>query len=585
MDTASRNAPARRGAVRRFAASPRAVVSALVLGTIVVLVALAPVIAPHDPNTADLGRAFDPPEAGHPLGLDPAGRDVWSRLLHGGRFTLAGAAVAVAVALAAGVPAGLAAGYRGGWFDTLADWWFNLTMALPAMVVLLASRAVLGPTVWTLMVILGLLVAPSFFRLVRSTVAAMRGELYVDAARVFGLSDTRIMGRHVLVVVRAPIIIQTALVAGMAIGLQAGLEFLGIGSGDLPTWGAMLNEAFTNVHRDPLLMLWPGLALGLTSAALVLLASALRDVLEDRGAPAATGRRARSRATGGPAPSVSAEDRTALLSVRGLTIAYPHDDGSAKQVVNGIDLEVRRGEILGLVGESGSGKTQTAFSVLGLLPEGGRVEKGSVTVDGQQIVGAGERTLRRLRGSTVAYVPQEPMSNLDPAFTVGDHLTEPLRHKLGLSRARARERALELLRQVEISDAERVLASYPHQISGGMAQRVLIAGAVSCDPDLLVADEPTTALDVTVQAEILALLRSLRTERGMGVLLVTHDLGVVADVCDRVAVLREGRIVEHGSAERVLTAPEAPYTRDLLDAVLDNTPARGPWRPREEETR
>lgn len=572
----------RSGTARRFLTSPQAVLSSLVLAVILVLVVFAPLFTAHDPNAANLRDAFGPPSADHLLGLDPSGRDVWSRLLYGGRNTLGGAALAVAVALAIGLPSGLAAGYYGGWFDSLSNWWVNLVMALPAMVVLLATRAVLGPTVWVLMVVLGVLVAPSFYRLVRGTVAAMRGELYVDAARVFGLRDSRIIARHVLTVVRAPIIIQGALVAGMAIGLQAGLEFLGIGSGDLPTWGAMLNEAFTNIQRAPLFMLWPGLALGLTSAALVLLAASLRDVLEDRGSGPATGRRPRRLGADAPTTLDSAGERSDLLSVRDLAVTYELADGSSREVVHGVDLDVRRGEVLGLVGESGSGKTQTAFSVLGLLPEGGRVSRGSVRLDGTEVVGSTERTLRGLRGDTVAYVPQEPMSNLDPAFTIGDHLTEPLRVKLGLSRSAARKRALELLRQVEIPDPERTYRSHPHQISGGMAQRVLIAGAISCDPALLIADEPTTALDVTVQAEVLALLRRLQAERGMGVLLVTHNLGVVADLCDRVAVMREGRIVESGGAEHILTAPEEPYTRGLLDSVLDDTPARAPWQPREE---
>lgn len=575
----------RSGTLRRFLTNPQAVLAGLVLVGVVVLVACAPLFTTHDPNAAALQNAFGPPGDEHLLGLDSSGRDVWARLLYGGRNTLGGAALAVAVALALGVPTGLAAGYHGGWFDSLATWWINLVMALPAMVVLLASRAVLGTTVWVLMVVLGVLVTPSFFRLVRGSVAAVRGELYVDAARVFGLRDSRIIARHVLLVVRAPVIIQISLVAGMSISLQAGLEFLGIGSGDLPTWGAMLNEAFTNIQRAPLLMLWPGLALGLTSAALVLFAASLRDVLEDRSSPPATGHRLHSTGVEAPTTLETAGKRAELLSVRDLTVSYLLADGTSREVVHGVDLDVHRGEVLGLVGESGSGKTQTAFSVLGLLPEGGRNLRGSILLDGTEVVGAAERTLRGLRGDTMAYVPQEPMSNLDPAFTIGDHLTEPLRVKLGLSRARARERAVDLLHQVEISDPERTFASHPHQISGGMAQRVLIAGAISCDPNLLIADEPTTALDVTVQAEILALLRRLRTERNMGVLLVTHDLGVVADLCDRVAVMRRGRIVETGDTTQILGMPEHPYTQDLLDAVLDHTPAREPWRPREVESR
>ncbi|MFI6483066.1 dipeptide/oligopeptide/nickel ABC transporter permease/ATP-binding protein [Nonomuraea sp. NPDC050663] len=532
-------------------------ISGLVLGLIVLAVLLAPVLSPAGPDVSSLHHAFEGPAPGHPLGFDSAGRDILARLLYGGQNTLGGALIALLVALVLGVPSGLLAGYYGGWFDAAAGWLVNLVMALPAMVVLLASRAILGSTVWVLMVVLGFLIAPSFHRLVRGIVAGVRGELYVDAARVSGLSDARIVWRHVLIVVRAPIIIQIALVAGIAIGLQAGLEFLGIGSGDTPTWGAMLNEAFKNMQRDPVLMLWPGLALGLTSGALVLLAAGLRDTLEDRGS------RVPPVAAPPAVPAPDPGERAALLSVRDLAVAYP-----SGEVVHGVSLDVRAGEILGLVGESGSGKTQTAFSILGILPETGRVSRGSITVDGTEIVGLPERRHRELRGTVVAYIPQEPMSNLDPAFTVGSQLVEPMRVKLRLGRAQAVQKALDLLSLVEIRDPRRVFDSYPHEISGGMAQRVLIAGAMSCEPKLLIADEPTTALDVRVQAEVLGLLRRLQRDNGLGVLLVTHNLGVVADLCDRVAVMREGRIVETGTAEQVLHAPRDPYTRMLLDAVL-----------------
>lgn len=570
------------GLPRRLLRNPLGAASAGVLLLLVVAVLLAPLIAPQAPDASALGAAFEGPSAAHPLGMDSAGRDILSRILYGGRNTLGGALIALGVALALGVPTGLYAGYRAGWFDSAANWAVNLVMALPAMVVLLASRAILGPNVWVLMIVLGVLAAPSFFRLVRGIVANVRKELYVDAAKVSGLSDARIVGRHILIVVRGPVIIQVALVAGIAIGLQAGLEFLGVGSGSSATWGAMLNEAFQNIQRAPLLMLWPGLALGITNGALVLLAGALRDALEERGGPADGGRTTR-RPRPAPAFAAPAESgpRSPLLSVRGLTVAYDRPDGPPQQVVHGVDLDVRPGEIVGLVGESGSGKSQTAFSVLGILPEGGRIGSGSITVNGRETVGMPERDHRTLRGGTVAYVPQEPMSNLDPAFTVGSQLMEPMRHVLGISRKEAENRALDLLRLVEIPAPERAMRLYPHEISGGMAQRVLIAGAMSCDPELLIADEPTTALDVVVQAEILDLLRRLQRDRGLGVLLVTHNLGVVADLCDRVAVMSAGRIVETGTAEQVVHEPRDPYTRSLLDAVLDDAPPREPWQPRE----
>ncbi len=565
---------------RAILSRPLALTSALVLLLIVLAAVLAGVFAPYGPNEAILKHAFEGPQAGHLLGFDSAGRDVLSRLLYGAQNTIGGAAIALLVALVVGVPSGLVAGYYGRWFDAAANWVTNLVMSLPAMIILLASRAVLGPTVWVLMVVLGFLVAPSFFRLVRGAVAAVRGELYVDAARVSGLSDARIIARHVLTVVRAPVIIQVALVAGIAIGLQAGLEFIGVGSGNIPTWGAMLNEAFTSFHRAPLLLLWPGLALGLTSAALVLLAAGIRDALDDRGGePRRPRRQERTKAAAVRAAersTVPAAGRGDLLSIRGLRVAYRQPQGADVEVVHGVDLDVSRGQIVGLVGESGSGKSQTAFAALGIVPADGYVSSGSILISGEEAIDASPAVAGRLR-RTLGYVPQEPMSNLDPSFTVGSQLAEPLR-VAGLSRALAKRRVLELLAAVEIADPQRVFRAYPHEISGGMAQRVLIAGALSTDPDVIVADEPTTALDVTVQAEVLAILRRLRDERGVGVLIVTHNLGVVADLCDRVAVMNQGRIVEVGDAVDVLTDPQDEYTRRLIAAVPDETVTRGAWR-------
>jgi peptide/nickel transport system permease protein len=241
-----------------------------------------------------------------------------------------------------------------------------------------------------------------------------------------------------------------------------------------------------------------------------------------------------------------------------------------------VGLTVRRGEVHGLVGESGSGKTQTAFSILRLLPQGGRITGGSIFFEGKDLAHLSEKEMTKVRGKRIAYIPQEPMSNLDGAFTIGSQLMEPMRVCLGISKAEARNRALALLAKVGIPNPERTFSAYPHQISGGMAQRVLIAGAVSCQPDLLIADEPTTALDVTVQAEVLNLLRELQAELNMGVILVTHNFGVVADLCDRVSVMQAGRVVETGPVRAIFNNAQHPYTRQLLDAILEDTAPRGP---------
>ncbi len=542
------------------------------------------------------------------LGGDSAGRDVFSRLLVATQISLAAALVALVTALVIGVVSGLIAGYYRGWFDSVSTWVVSLVMALPGIVVLLAARSVLGPSVWLAMLVFGLLMSPAYFRLVYAAVNGVRGELYVDAARVAGLSDARIIGRHILFVVRAPIIIQSAIIAGIAIAIQSGLEFLGLGDISTPTWGGMLNDAFANIYRAPMLMLWPSLAIALTCIALTLLANGMRDELERTTPVRRRRRRAVTTATGSiasvttsvsltagdgvidafetePAESpvvvvhpddahTAAQSHEVLLDVRGLRVAYDQSDNSEIEVVHGVDLEVRRGEIHGLIGESGSGKTQTAFAVLGLLPRGGRVSGGTIAFDGTQLEGASDAVYAGVRGGRIGYIPQEPMSNLDPSFTVGSQLVEPLRVVKGLSRKEATDRALALLARVGIPQPQRTFDAYPFEISGGMAQRVLIAGAVSMDPELIIADEPTTALDVTVQAEVLDLLRDLQEERGMAMLLVTHNFGVVADLCDRVTVMQYGRFVESGPVRTILGTPTTAYTRSLLDAILDEAPAR-----------
>ncbi len=585
-DVTSEIRAARSHLARRFAKNPLGVAALSVLVLIVLAAIFAPLLTSYNPNAVSVLNILQGPGAGHLLGTDGAGRDVWARLLYGARYTLAGALLATVVAAILGITSGLVAGYYGKWFEAASSWVTTLLMALPGIVVLLAARAVLGPSLWTVMIIFGVLLAPAFYRLVYTAVSGVRNELFVDAARVSGVSDFRIIARHILTVVRAPIIIQGSIVFGIAIAVQVGLDFLGFGDQSIPTWGNMLNDGFTNLYRDPQLVVWPGLAIVLTTVALTLFANALRDELDQSARPRRR-RRAVAAATAtapeGPdsdtvaheAPNSSAH--APLLDIEGLAVGYPQPDGSVTRVVDNVSLDIRRGEVHGLIGESGLGKTQTAWSVLRLLPAGGEILQGSVRFDGENLSRVPDAKMRDIRGGRIAYIPQEPMSNLDPSFTIGSQLTEPMRIKLGVSKTEAKARALKLLGQVGIPDPERTFASYPHELSGGMAQRVLIADAVSCEPELVIADEPTTALDVTIQAEILDLLRELQRELGVTILIVTHNFGVVADLCDRVSVMQKGRIVETGPARSVFADPQHPYTRSLFDAILDESQARGPY--------
>ncbi|MBK6016941.1 dipeptide/oligopeptide/nickel ABC transporter permease/ATP-binding protein [Streptomyces sp. MBT53] len=560
----------RRSTLRRLIADPQAVVSASLLVVIVLLGLLAPVLSDHGANEANLD-AVDAGvgDHGYLLGGDKSGRDIFARLLFSINTSVVSALIGTSIALAIGITSGLAGGYFGRRVRGVAEWLFSLIMTFPGLLLLIVLMPVTKGDYKATMVVFGVLLSPGVYRLVRNLVLGVKNELYVDAARVSGLPDRRILRRHVLTVVRGPVIIATAFLAGSSIAVQSGLAFLGVGSNTVPSFGAMISEGFGNLYEEPLQFLWPSLTLGIITASLVLLGNALRDALEG-GRP----KPARIVTATAYRPPATKGTVSALLTVDDLAIAYPTPAGDLKEVVSGVTLSVTAGETLGLVGESGSGKTQTAFAALGVLPAEAVVTHGSIRLDGRELLGLSERELRAVRGTSIAYVPQEPMSNLDPSCTVGAQLVEGVRAATPMSRGEARDRVLALLARVGIPEPERAFRSYPHQISGGMAQRVLIAGAVASRPLLLIADEPTTALDVTVQAEILDLLRDLRKELNMAVLLVTHNFGVVADICDRVAVMRKGTVVETGTTEELFATPQHPYTRTLLDSILDETTLR-----------
>ena len=566
----------RKSLVRRLAKNPLALISSIYILGLIVAAIIAPLVAPFDPNTTDLSAVLLPADSTHFLGTDSAGRDILSRLLFGSQTTLIAASIVIITSIAFGVPTGLIAGYYGGKFDGIASWTSNMLQSLPAIIILLAVASAFGTSIVIAMFVFGILIAPGFFRLTRTAVMGVRNELYVDAARVSGLSDFRIIVRHILKVVRAPLIIQSAIISGIAISVQSGLEFLGLGDVNMVSWGVMLGEGFINIWMSPNLMLWPALVISLTIAAFALLGNALRDALEDTQKISVSARK-RKKAKISASTTVNPkiiDSEKHLLSVSGLSVGYAQGDGSLNLVVDSVSLHVDKGEVLGIVGESGSGKTQTAFSILGLLPDNAQIPQGHIVFDGIEMVSASGATISQkrmgeLRGKRIAYIPQEPMSNLDPNFRVGYQLVRPLTKLLGISKREAKAKVLNLLDMVGIVNPERVFKAYPHEVSGGMAQRILIAGAISCEPDLLIADEPTTALDVTVQAEVLDLLRDLQTRLGMGMVLVTHNFGVVADLADRVVVMQYGKIVETGAVRTILRSPQHPYTQTLLSSMLE----------------
>jgi oligopeptide/dipeptide ABC transporter ATP-binding protein len=546
---------------------PLALVPASFLLLLLVCAVFAPQLAPFDPFHPDIKHRLAPPGAIYWLGTDDLGRDVLSRLIFGARTALLASFESVAIGLFCGVGVGMVAGYVGGWTDRVAMRFADVMQSIPAVLLALALIGVIGKGLGNAMIAVGVIFAVSFMRITRAVVLAEREQLYVDAARVLGLPQLHIMFRQILPNVAGPLIVQASIALGTALLIEAMLSFLGVGASSTEvSWGSMLETARQFQSEQWILPVMPGLAITLTVLAFNLLGDALRESLL-HGAPA----HARA-ATRAPAlASASAEDVMSvpgdvLLEVRNLTVEAATPHGRA-QILSKVSLYLRRGEVLGLVGESGSGKSMTANAILGLLPSGVNARSGSVRLAGQELMGLPEDVMRTVRGRRIGMVFQDPVAALSPVHTVGTQLCDIVQAHTALGRAAAMKRVIELLDLVRVPDAARRVHDYPHQFSGGMAQRVVIAGALACDPEVLIADEPTTALDVTIQAQVLDLLADLRQRLGMAVLLITHDLGVVADLCDRVAVMYAGQLVEVGAVSTTLQHPRHPYTAALLHAM------------------
>jgi peptide/nickel transport system permease protein len=571
----------RRSSAWRVLRRPAAFLPVIFLAGIIVACFAAPLIAPYGPLTQNLTQIDQGPSWQHLLGTDTLGRDVLSRLLYGGQASFIGVAEAMAVAVVLAVPIGLASGYLQGRTDTVISRVIDVLMAVPGIIILLMALSVFGNSLTPAMIALGVLSVPSLARVVRSVTIGVSSELYVAAARVVGLKPRQVMWRHILPRVIGPMAVTASILCGGALLVQAGLAFLGFGvRPPNPSWGSMVQEAGTVLYEDAWLI-WPsGLIIALTVLSFILIGDAIRDSaqLSRTGQTPASQRAALRRATRAagrvteaprePGEPGHGEAAKALLDVTDLSVVIPTTDG-VKTVVDKVSFSVAAGEAVALVGESGCGKTVTALSILGLPPGGGHISGGSVRFRGRRVDNLPAADWRKLRGSGISYIAQEPIVSLDPSYTVGNQLTEMIRlHDPGAPRktAAVTATALELLARCGITQPKDVIRLYPHQISGGMAQRVSIARALAGNPQLLIADEPTTALDVTIQAEILDLLHDLQADSGMSVLFVTHDWGVVADLCSRAVVMYAGQVVEAAAVTDVLAAARHPYTDALLRA-------------------
>jgi peptide/nickel transport system permease protein len=525
-------------------------------------------LSPFSPSRQDLTNIDQGPSWRHLLGTDSLGRDVLSRLLYGGRPALLGVAEGTVVFAVVGISLGVLSGYFGGWLDRVVSWLGDWVLTLPSIIVVLAMLAVFPSDMSMAMVTFGLLGSAGLTRVVRSTALQTREELYVVAARLGGVSRRRIVLRHMLPPAVATAAVQVFLFAGVMLLMQSGLAFIGVGMSPLqPSWGGMVADAASVIAQDKWALLPSGGLIALMTLAFGLLADAARDMAS--GPPSArtwTGMPGVHHLPGRADPANAPRVSGALLELIGVTIAYPDRKGDLVPVVTDVSCEVDIGEVVGVLGESGCGKSTVALAIMGLLAGGGTVVSGSIVFDGQRLTEFDEKTYARLRGTGIGFISQDPIGSLDPNFRVGSLLREAVRAHQRISSVKARQRALELLEMVRISDPDRVVRCYAHELSGGMAQRVAIAVALASDPKLLIADEPTTALDPTVQAEIMTLFQTLRTEKCLAILLVSHDWGIVYQNCSKAIVMYAGQIVEQAPTVELVTRPNHPYTKALLES-------------------
>ena len=565
---ATRTASPWKRAGKRLLRDKPAVVALVFLLLIILMAVFASLIAPHDPDA--LGTPFETPSLDHPLGTDHNGRDTFSRVVYGAQVSLRSGFQIVGVALLIAVPLGLLAGFRGGGTDVTLMRVMDGLSAFPPLVLALAVVGVLGAQLENAILAISLVMIPGFARLTRAQTLAVREETFIEASHSMGTRPGRIRRKRVLPNVASPLIVAVSLAIGFALIAEAQLSLLGYGV-QRPTssWGTMMQDGRLYLNEHPWQVFIPSLALVLTILAFNTLGDGIRDALGlglAKGKQRIKGRLGITTVTRS-ADHVPPDATDRLLEVTDLSVEFFTETGPAT-VVDHVSFGVDAGEVVALVGESGSGKTVSSLAVMRLVASPpGRITSGSVMFDGRDLLSLSFNELRRIRGDQIAMAFQDPMTSLNPAFTIGTQLVDTLRLHRTMSKAAARTRARELLELVGIPDPDRRLGDYPHQLSGGMRQRALLALALSCEPRLLIADEPTTALDVTVQAQILDLLRSLQERLGMGVIFVTHDLGVVADLCSRVVVMYAGQVVEEAPVEELFAHPRHPYTEGLLAAI------------------
>ncbi|GAA4557401.1 dipeptide/oligopeptide/nickel ABC transporter permease/ATP-binding protein [Planotetraspora kaengkrachanensis] len=532
------------------------------LTLVLLAAAFGPVLWGGRAAAVDTGNLLAGPSAEHWIGTDNLGRDLFARVLVAARLSILLAVAATAISLLLGILLGAAPMLLGRRLGRLVTSAVNVLVAFPGLLLVLFFAVVFGVGARGAVLAVGVAGAPAFARLCHTLMAAVSERDYIAVARIAGVSRIRVLLRHVLPNVAEPLVVNATMAAGGVLLTFAGLSFLGLGV-QAPSydWGKLMQDGLNGIYVHPLAALGPGIAVVLAGLAFNLTGEAFAAMFGLGDSPG------RSRSLEEPREPVAATPAVpgTVLSVEGLRVTIPGPAGPIR-AVRGVTFSVSDGEAVGVVGESGSGKSLTALALAGLIEPPVRVEAGHLVVAGEDLMAAGAH--RRL-GTSLAIVFQDPMTSFNPAHRVGPQLAEVSRFHQRIGRRAALARAVDRLRAVRIREPERRARQYPFEFSGGMRQRAMIGMGLMGDPRLIIADEPTTALDVTVQRQVLELLAEVRRDTGAALLLISHDVSVVTDVCDRVLVMYAGRVVEELPAKDLRTLARHPYTRALVAAVPD----------------
>ncbi len=553
--------------VRAFFAAPSGFAAAAGLGLVGALAIAAPMLLGETAAQGSIMRSGEPPSWDYPLGTDALGRPILSRVLVATRLSMALALSATAIAATIGIAVGLGVALLGPRLRPLGLRAIDVVLSFPGILLAIVITSIVGIGTQGAVIAIGIAYAPDFARLASTLAISAAGRDYVAAAVTLGVPPWRRLTHYVLPNIGDAMLVSVFATSAGALIAISSLSFLGLGVQPPQfDWGRMLVEGIESFYATPAAALAPavmiavgGLALGYFGEAL---ARATNPLLWTPASIGPTAEDAVDRASPDEAKS-----ELAILQVRNLTVRYPGPDGRPVPVVDGVSLAIAPGEVIGIVGESGSGKSQTALAAARLLEPPADVAADQHVFCGRDLVTLPANETRTLLGTRLALVFQDPMTSLNPTMRVGDQVAEPGFLHGGLSWSAALEAAAGRLRDVGIPAPETRLRAYPHEFSGGMQQRAMIAMGLMTAPALLIADEPTTALDVTIQAQVVEVLRAINRDHGSAILLISHNLGVVASLAHRIAVMYAGRIVESGPAAAVVAQPAHPYTRLLLEAM------------------